>query len=194
MGDFELINAIEKDDNNAFKLLFNKYYIPLINYIQVHARDKDLSKDVVQQTFIVLWKQRYELNISKSVKGYLHTLAYRIYVDHYRNLKRKNIFLEELKERKLRESIFEDKEKRESHLLKLRTLIDALPPKCKEILQLNKMNGLKYEEIAEQLGISKKTVEAQMRIAFQKIRKGFKDDNLILFVIRSLNGILKLQK
>lgn len=58
MDDFKLIKAIKKGDNGAFKLLFNKYYIPLINYIQGHTKDRDLSKDIVQQTFITFRKQR----------------------------------------------------------------------------------------------------------------------------------------
>lgn len=194
MKDFELINAIEKDDNDAFKLLFNRYYTPLINYIQTHTRDKDLSKDLVQQTFITLWNQRYGLNISKSVKGYLYTLTYRIYVEHYRNSKRKNIFLEELKEEAIRESIFEDKEFNENRIEKLKSIVNTLPPRCKEILQLNKMKGLKYQEIAEKLNISQKTVEAQMRIAFQKIRKGFESDKMFLFFVRNLYGKLKFSK
>jgi len=71
----------------------------------------------------------------------------------------------------------------EKRLEKLKAIIETLPEKCKEILLLNKMDGLKYREIAIKLNISIKTVEAQMRIAFQKIREGFKDNPLILFVL-----------
>ena len=48
---------------------------------------------------------------------------------------------------------------------------------------LNKREGLKYKEIANRLNISVKTVESQMRIAYQKIRKGFKNSPLVLSII-----------
>ena len=65
----------------------------------------------------------------------------------------------------------------------MKNTIEALPPKCKEIIYLNKVQGIKYSEIANQLDISIKTVESQMRIAFKKIRKAFKEDKTILFLL-----------
>ena len=67
---------------------------------------------------------------------------------------------------------------------KLIEIIEELPPKCKEILLLNKREGKKYHEIAEQLQISIKTVESQMRIAYKKIREGFSKAPLFLFFNR----------
>ncbi|WP_339813618.1 sigma factor-like helix-turn-helix DNA-binding protein, partial [Zunongwangia profunda] len=51
------------------------------------------------------------------------------------------------------------------------------------ILIMNKMEGLKYKEIADKLDISVKTVESQMRIAFQKIRESFKNEEIILWML-----------
>ncbi|WP_375141560.1 sigma-70 family RNA polymerase sigma factor [Aestuariibaculum sp. M13] len=61
--------------------------------------------------------------------------------------------------------------------------MNTLPPKCKEILELNKLRGLNYKEIAEKLNISEKTVENQMSVAYKKIRKGFENDRLFLPLI-----------
>ena len=60
-------------------------------------------------------------------------------------------------------------------------MIEQLPDRCQEIVKL-KMEGLKYREIAESLGLSVKTVESQMRVAFIKIREDYKED-LLLFVL-----------
>ena len=65
----------------------------------------------------------------------------------------------------------------------MRQVIDSLPPKCREIIMLNKIQGVKYKEIADQMGISVKTVESQMRIAFTKIREAFKEDHALLFLL-----------
>ena len=66
---------------------------------------------------------------------------------------------------------------------KIKQVIDSLPPKCKEIILLNKIQGVKYKDIADQMGISVKTVESQMRIAFTKIREAFKEDHALLFLL-----------
>ena len=74
----------------------------------------------------------------------------------------------------------------DNRIKRLKAIIETLPPKCKEILLLNKISGLKYKEISEHLHISQKTVETQMRVAYIKIRKGFDDDKLIMFFINDL--------
>ena len=70
----------------------------------------------------------------------------------------------------------ENTEIQEKRIEKLKIVIASLPPKCKRIFELNKMEGLRYQDISDLLGISIKTIEAQMGIAFKKIRKAFKED------------------
>jgi RNA polymerase sigma-70 factor (ECF subfamily) len=79
--------------------------------------------------------------------------------------------------------IQEDSDVLEERIQKMKQVIDSLPPKCKEIIMLNKIQGVKYKDIAEQMGISVKTVESQMRIAFTKIREAFKEDPALLFIL-----------
>ncbi|GAA3642870.1 RNA polymerase sigma factor [Flavivirga jejuensis] len=189
MQDLKLINAIKHDDENAFEVLFKKYYANLVNYINVYTYHKSTSEDIVQQLFITLWTKRKELNITKSVKGYLYTVAQRDYLDYYRSLKRKDTFFDELKEIAVRNSIDEDEDIVNRKIKRLKEIIDTLPPKCKEILELNKLSGLKYQEIAKHLGISVKTVESQMRIAYQRIREGFENDLSILFFLKEFISI-----
>ena len=186
MNDLSLITAIKNNDRKAFEGLFNKYYSPLVSYINTFTNDIYLSEDIVQQTFIVLWDKRLKLNITKSPKSYLYSVAYNMYIDHYRKLKKQDLFFDELRESALRSIINEDDELAEKRIKKLKTIVENLPPRCKKILQLNKLSGLKYKEISVMLGISQKTVEAQMRIAFQKIRKGFESDKLFFVFINKL--------
>ncbi|WP_282135765.1 RNA polymerase sigma factor [Seonamhaeicola maritimus] len=186
MQDLELIKAIQEDDRSAFKILFKKYYGMLVNYVTTFTGRKPAAEDIVQQLFVTLWVKRHGLNITKSVKGYLYTVAHRAYVDHYRSSKRKNAFFDELKEKAIRDSIQENKETAERRIQKLKEIVETLPPKCREVLELNKLSGLKYQEIAEHLDVSIKTVESQMRIAFQKIREGFENDPTILIFISKL--------
>lgn len=184
MEDQELIDKIKNNDRDSFDVLFKKYYRPLVLYIRSISQDIDLAEDIVQDVFFSLWSNRSGLNIKKTVKGYLFWISYTSYIDHYRKTKHRSSLFNEIKEKAFRDALPEDTEVMEMKVKKLKSIIENLPPKCKKVLELNKMGGLKYEEIARTLNISKKTVEAHMRTAFEKIRQGFEDDPLILFLIK----------
>ena len=149
----ELLLAIQQGDKSAFEFLFKKYYEALVGYITTYTQDSQLSEDIVQHSFISLWNKRHKLLLDTSPKNYLYTIAYNRYIDLYRKKKREDTLLKELCLENLR----------------------------KEVLYLSKLRGLDYNEIAEKLKISPRTVEEQVRIAFKKIRKGF-NDSQILFI------------
>lgn len=185
MDDLQLIDKIKNSDRDSFDVLFRKYYRPLVLYLKSLSRDVQLSEDIVQDVFVDLWSNRTNLNINKTVKGYLFWISYTSYIDHYRKTKhRKNLF-DQIKVKTFIDAIPEDTEMTELRVKKLKKIIASLPPVCRKVLELNKMNGLKYDEIAERLDISKKTVESHMRSAFKKIRQGFDNDPLIFFFIRT---------
>lgn len=183
MNEIEAVKALKKGDKLAFKQLFEKYYNRLVAYITSYTHDKDQSEDIVQQTFINLWDDKLKLDENKSPKAYLYSIAYNRYIDSIKSAKRRQKLINQVWERALRERIEEDTETLQKRTQKIKQVIDSLPPKCKEILLMNKVQGIKYKEIAEQLGISVKTVESQMRIAFTKIRKTFEKDNFNLFLL-----------
>ncbi|MDD7885099.1 RNA polymerase sigma factor [Flavivirga sp. 57AJ16] len=191
MKDLELLQKIKNDDRAAFDMLFKKYYKLLVRYIKSLSHNINVAEDVVQQVFMNLWINRHELNIDKTVKGYLYWVSYTSYIDQYRKIKRRQNLLDDIKAQALRDSIMEDTEMLDNRIKKLKKLIDSLPPVCKKVLELNKLDGLKYNEIAERLNISKKTVESHMSSAFKKIRKGFDNDKLIMFFIRNVFVYLK---
>jgi len=182
MTDEFLLKAIKKNDNDAFKELFNKYYQQLVSYAFTFTNDLSLAEDIVQQTFIILWEQRSKVKVNKSIKNYLYTVSHNTYIDYYRKLKRQDAFFDDLKYQAINNQIMDNDDLMENRIEHLKTIIESLPPRCKEILILNKNKGLKYDDIAKLLNISNKTVDAQMRIAFKKIREGFENSNVFLFL------------
>lgn len=176
-----LIKSLKKGDRSAFKLFFENYYDRLVAYINTFTRDKMKSEDIVQQAFINFWEDRKKIDVSKSPRGYLYATAYHRYIDSVKKEKRKEQFLDELWKRALSSRVKEDEELLKKRIDKLKSVLDTLPPKCKEIIHLNKVEGIKYKDIAIRMDISIKTVESQMRIAFKKIRQAFKDDKTFLF-------------
>jgi RNA polymerase sigma-70 factor (family 1) len=183
MNSEQLVLALRQGDELAFEFLFKRYYKSLVAFTTTYTGNMEQSEDIVQQSFISLWNKKENLQPSRSPKNYLYTIAYNHFIDHYRTSKRKSDFLEELRLEFLRNSIEENDELLEKRIIRLKAIIEKLPPQCKKILILGKQKGLKYKQIADRLNISPRTVEEQVRIAFKKIRKAFEDDNLFLFFL-----------
>jgi len=182
MTDAKLFLKIKDNNSLAFQQFYNKYYQRLLSYIITFTKDRDQAKDIVQEAFVILWTNRESIDTSKSPKSYIFFVARNIFIDHYRKEKRDLQFLIELKETALSEQIENDSEEIKQRIEKMKRMIENLPEKCKIILKLSKIEGLNYQEIANHLNISPKTVESQMRIAFNKIREQFSEEDLIFFL------------
>ncbi|WP_346882069.1 RNA polymerase sigma-70 factor [uncultured Algibacter sp.] len=186
MNEIDAVKTLKKGDREAFKYLFELYYDRLVAYIVTYTNDKMSSEDIVQQAFIDFWKDRSKLDEIRSPKNYLYSIAYNRYIDSIKKEKRRAKLFDILYEKALRGIIKDDKEVLENRIKKMNLIIDSLPPRCQEILKMSKVQGIKYKDIADVLGISIKTVEKQMSIAFKKMRKAFEDDKLILLLIRNV--------
>ncbi|MCM4168089.1 ECF RNA polymerase sigma factor SigL [Arenibacter antarcticus] len=168
---------------DVFKIAFEQLYGPLLAYTKTLTNNPEQAKDIVQNCFITLWQKRPDLLESPTLKSFLFTTAYNSFIDLYRKNKRKNKILDNLKYSMAKEYIIEEESNLDIKIKRLKLIIAELPPKCKEILLLNKRDGLKYKEIALRLNISEKTVESQMRIAFKKIREELKKGKQFFVVI-----------
>ena len=176
MTDKVLWLKIQQGDEKAFKTLFELHYRTICLYIVQFTNDIGASEDIVQNTFIKFWTKRSTIKITSSVRSYLFRSAYNHYLDIVRKEKRKSLLLVELKYQALVSQIEEEDSTHKERINRVKEIVETLPDRCKEILLLSKSKGLKNRQIAEHLDISIKTVESQIRIAFQKIRKAF-DDN-----------------
>lgn len=173
-SDLQLFNKILGDDENAFSELFHRYYSALCGFVFRYLDDEAVTEELVQEVFVRMWEKRKQLSIQTSVKSYL----YRAVKNELIN--RQNHEKVELKYRRTLQQ--DENEIRAEQVLpevdlmrKIEASIEALPPKRKEIFKLSREKGLSYREIAEQLGISVKTVEAQMGQALKQLREDLKD-------------------
>lgn len=167
--------------------MFEKYYESLVAYVRSHSNDLQVAEDIVQQCYCKFWEKRHQLKSLESPKSYLYKMAYNTYINHYRSNKRKDHLAQKIQGETILSLAFEDEEKNDAQLKELHRAIELLPTRCRNILVMSKLQGMSYKEIAEEMDISVKTVEAQMRVAFQKIRENFNMDVFIMLMFAENN-------
>ena len=182
-----MILQVVRGDLDAFELIFREFYKPLVRYGNTFLRDGSEVEDVVQHVFISFWEKREEIKIHTSVRSMLYTSV-------------RNTCLNRLKHLKVRkehevEVLHTHSEGDESDLtefselsLQLEQAIGKMPEQCGRIFRMSRFEQLRYQEIADELGISIKTVENQMGKALKIAREHLKDylPLLILFLIQEL--------
>jgi len=172
---FKSISFQQRTRNNdisAFEELFRKYYPGLVNYAYGFIKDMDASEEIVQDFFYNYWKNRKEINIKFSIKSYL-----------YRSIRNNSLkYLEALAVRRRyadrvidAAKVHSGYENMDLEVKELNELIEhtlkELPERCVQIFRMSRFEGLKYEEIAEELSVSVKTVEANMGKALKLLRE-----------------------
>jgi RNA polymerase sigma-70 factor (ECF subfamily) len=174
MNDPAAFIFLKRRDEGSFAIFFETYYRPLVAYITQYTNDFDEAEDIAQNCFVAIWEKRKKLDINTSLKSYLYGAAYNLFIDKYRKNKKMNDYIENIKHSTLQEIFINEPDDSLAKQLKfLDKTISELPEKCRRIFIMSKKDGKSYKEIAEQLEISVKTVEAQIRIALIKIRERF---------------------
>lgn len=165
--DKELMQRIAKGDDRAFEQLFRLYYARLVVFARKFISDRDLAQSIVQSVFVKMWEKRETLQIINPAPYLM--IAVR---NHCFNELKKQKVLVSLEDKK--GEVFDrpdDDIPDEDVADKVQGIISEMPPQRQKIFRLNRFDGLKYKEIAVMLGLSIKTVEAQMGKALQFLRK-----------------------
>jgi RNA polymerase sigma-70 factor (ECF subfamily) len=174
-SDLFLVGSDVQADEQVFEKLFVDWYGPLHAYACSVLKDKSLAGEAVQAVFSHLWERREQLRIQASLKAYLYGSVYHECMSWLRREKirrkyRSGLLMRLGKEAgRSAENAFDKAEAGELEQ-RFQRALDELPGQCKAIFQLSRFSDLTYREIAEQLGISVKTVEAQMSKALKLLR------------------------
>jgi RNA polymerase sigma-70 factor, ECF subfamily len=184
-----LLQKIRLDDKEAFELLFRRYYHRLCGFANKFLNDLDESEEIVQEVFFRIWQNREKLQLGIDIQPYMFRSVQNVCLNFLKHKKVANQY-SELLQLLYKEGSECDYSGYENMIVReleinINKAIDGLPDECRKIFLLNRNEGFKYAEIAEQLGISVKTVETQMSRALKKLREELKD-YLILFIFTIL--------
>lgn len=186
--DILLISRIKKGDETAFKELFNIYFKYLLVTVSNITGDRHLARDLAQEVFLTIWKKRETIKIDSNIKAYLRRAVINKTLNH---IKAKRLDYQEpdkLPEpEKNQISAQQNLEAKDLQKI-INVAIESLPPKCRVIFTLCRLEGMSHKQIASQLGISPKTVENQMTKALKILRLAvapYLSTELVLLLIQT---------
>lgn len=184
----ELLTRLKNGDMLAFDQIYGLYSHKLFSFVFKILKNEAEVDDIVQEVFVKIWESRSKLEDYKLLNSYIFTIAYNNSIDLIRKRISNNKYLEHLKNSasiNLTPTIISQIEFNELNN-QVEKLIANLPDRQKQVYLLHKEEGLTYPEIAEQLGISKNTVENHMVKALKYLRQNINNSLLINVLFISL--------
>lgn len=149
---------------HEFEMMFKALYLPLGMYALRIVEDNDCAEDMVQEAFVKAWEALEGGAEIGNFRGYMYRAVHNECIGYLRQ-RRETASLGEIAE-VTEEAV--DTSVRDARIWRA---IDALPQRCREVFLLSKRDGLSQEEIAEEMGISVKTVKNQMTKAYERLRE-----------------------
>ncbi len=155
-----------------FKKLFDQHFDELRRYVFYRCGDTELATDITQECFLKIWEKKNKVELNK-VKGLLFKMAADLFISKYRQQKRDLHFFKHF--------YFEEADYSPEELLSFKqlkehyeTILHRMPDKQRVVFLMSRIDGLKYHEIASNLGLSVKAVEKRMKNALELLRDSLK--------------------
>jgi len=168
LSDTELQKRLQSQDQNAFEILFDRYWKRMYAYAFKIYKEEAICEDIVQEIFISLW-EKSATNTILNLEGYLlRAVKYKI-ANHIRDLKFDSGHLEILQS-------IPHPTKTDKHLVyrefeaEVFREIKKLPPRSQEVLILSRLENYTNIEIAQKLGLSVRTVEKHISDALKLLK------------------------
>lgn len=177
LSDTTLINLLQEGNEEAFAEIYNRYWKRVYFLAFKYTKSPQIAQDLVQDVFLKVWINRKNYVHVKEFKSYLIVAARNQIISALRN----KVFYESIESIEIIEEEILLPEKQLSYkesVVFLNEAIEMLTPRQKNIYQLSRNEGLKYEEIAKEMGISVSTVKNHMTKAIQFIRNHLTDKHV----------------
>lgn len=165
--DILLLKLIQSKDEQAFKYLFDTYFVPLCRYVHLYLDSTEEGEELVLDLFMHIWEHSGQINLTLSLKAYLFQAARNRSLNFLRD-KKTTLSLDAAPDIANDEtaSLLETEEL--NHLIQ--EAICSLPDKCRQVFLLSREENKTNQEIADEMNISIKTVESQMTKALKRIK------------------------
>ena len=169
--DQELITFLKRGDAAAYTEIYNRYAVPVFYQVNQMLRDRESSKDVVQELFITLWRKADSIRDEANLAGYLYIAARNRVFKQIQKGKVRNDYVSAIAKYANEVNMASQPliDERELSRIIARE-IDLLPEKMKQVFEMSRKQNMTHIQIAEELGISDKTVKKQINKALNTLR------------------------
>lgn len=185
LSDAELTAFLKLNDRVAFTEIYQRYWKKLLLISWNHCKDKAVTEDLVHEVFLNLWERRTEDLDIQNLSAFLTTAAKFSIFKYYQRLNRRT---ELVKQNYHVPEFTNDEEQLDALFLKeyINGIVEAMPEKCRLVFVYSREKGMKNAEIAEELQITEKGVEANLTRALKIIRSNLKDSGLLILVAQHI--------
>lgn len=181
----DVIIEFQKGDPHAFTYFFQLHYRPLCYFASQLVGNQQDAEDIVKDTYVKLWQKHPDFATPQNIKAFLYITTRNACLNFLRHL--------QVRESSRKELLYLEAEKgqelvvnqmiRAELMQEIYTEIEKLPEKRRMVFKLAYLEGLKNDEIADQMHISIHTVKEHKGKALQFLRLRFSDKNIILFIL-----------
>ncbi len=151
--------------------LYKLHQPALLRYANGFLRSSEDAREVVQDVFMAVWRNRSDMDLKGNLKAYLYKATRNKCLNFLQKRRLSVVSLDANPVEQGRDENIEAEMEAAELQAAIASYIQQLPPKCREIFLISREEGLSYKEIAERLDISVKTVENQIGIALKKLRE-----------------------
>ncbi|GAB1416832.1 sigma-70 family RNA polymerase sigma factor [Paludibacter sp.] len=189
LADEKLVKLYEEGNNEAFEVLLNRHKSKVYFYIFKIVRDKELTEDIFQDTFVkaIINIQQGRYTETGKFLGWINRIAHNLIIDHFRKEKNENTFSSSdydydiiSNSSKIADLSMEDILSNELVLADVVKMVEFLPPLQKEVVRMRFFEDLSFKEIAEKTEVSINTALGRMRYALLNMRKMATESHLYL--------------
>lgn len=170
--EIRLQQELARGSEKAFEEIFQTYFKVLTVFAKRFVQDLSIAEDLVQEVLLKLYENRKSIQFHTSLKAFLFQSVRNKSIDYLRSIKSKSEHHDQIKLLKhAEEADWNDTMEQTELEERVSNAIASLPEQCQHIFRMSRFDGKRNQEIAEELNISKRTVETQVSNALKRLRK-----------------------
>jgi len=156
-------------DNALFEQSFTAHFDGMFRYCMTMVNDQAEAEDIVQAVFTDLWQDRHKIEIHTSIQAFLYKAVYFKCMNRIKHEKVNQKYMASIPQENHQISESNPALLMEVNMM-INEAVDALPEQCRKIFSMSRYEGMRYQEIADHLQLSVKTIENQMGKALKSLR------------------------